>query len=249
MKENPSVAAPSAPAAAPSSDPAKRPPSAKKPGGFWLRRRSVPLPTWRLWLCLLGTLGAVMVLGVTTVHPWLAHSEPVPGAKYLIVEGWVPDEAVRRTVEIADETEATRIFCTGQPIDQGSYLIAWKSYAELTATSLAKLGVEPQRICPTPAPDVKKDRTRNMAESLKAILDQEPVPSTGRKINLISLGTHARRSHAIFQEVLGPEWQVGVYSIPNPEYDPAIWYRQSAGVKCVIAELSALTFRAFGLLD
>ncbi|MES2706289.1 MAG: ElyC/SanA/YdcF family protein [Verrucomicrobiota bacterium] len=221
----------------------------KKQSGFWARRRSVLLPTWRLWLCLLGTLGVIIVAGGATVHSWLAVTEPVPGAEYLIIEGWVPDEITRQALTIADETEATRVFCTGQPLERGSYLLAWKSYAELTATTLAKLGMDPQRICPVPVADAKTDRTLNMALGLKAVLEKEPVPATGRKINLVSQGTHARRSRAIFQEVLGPEWEVGVYSIPNPEYNPARWYRQSAGVKGVISELSAVTFRSLGLLD
>ena len=85
-----------------------------------------------------------------------------------------------------------------------------------------------------------------MATALKAILDHEPVPDTGRKINIVTLGTHARRSRAIFQDVLGPDWQVGVISVPSISYDTEKWFRQSEGAKNVINEITALTLMAAG---
>ena len=214
--------------------------------GFWFHRRVLPWPTWRLWLCLVLTVIGLLLLAGTYLHRWLSVSDPVPDAKYLIVEGWVPDHALSATISLADDLQATRVFTTGIPLDHGSYLIGWKTYAEVAAQSLARLGMEPQRICPVPCADVKTERTRAMATALKAILDKEPVPETGRKINVITLGTHARRSRAIFRDVLGPAWEVGVVSIPPLSYDPAQWYRQSDGAKSVITELSALTLMAAG---
>lgn len=214
--------------------------------GFWFRRRAVPWPTWRLWLCAVLTVMALLLLLGRSVHGWLSVNAPVPDARYLVVEGWVPDHVLSSSVSLADDSEATRVFTTGIPLEQGSYLIGWKTYAEVAAQSLARLGMAPQLICPVPCADVKTERTRAMATALKAILDKEPVPDTGRKINLITLGTHARRSRAIFQDVLGPQWQVGIISIPSRSYDPAIWYRQSEGAKVVINELSALTLMAAG---
>ncbi len=170
----------------------------------------------------------------------------VPDARYVVVEGWVPDHVLSATISLADDTEATRVFCTGIPLERGSYLIRWKTYADVAAQSLARLGMDPQLICPVPCADVKTERTRAMASALKAILDHEPVPANGRKINLVTLGTHARRSRAIFQEVLGPEWQVGVVSIPSVTYDASKWFRQSDGAKNVINEMTALGLKAVG---
>lgn len=240
-----------APAAAPTPPPAPGKPAApsKKRDGFWFRRRSVPLPTWRLWLCALGTAAAITVGVGSQLHSWLAVTDPVSGAKYMAIEGWAPDEVARRTQEIADDTNALRIFCTGIPLDKGHYLAAWKTDADVTALTLAKLGMDPQRICPAAGNAARVDRTRNMAIGLKAVLDGEGIPAADRKINLVSQGTHARRSRDVFQEVLGPEWQVGIYSVPNPEYNPSLWYRQSAGVKGVISETAAVLLRAVGLVD
>ena len=214
--------------------------------GFWFRRRHLPWPTWRLWLCAGLTVIGLLLLTGRYLHGWLSVSEPAPDARYLVVEGWVPDHALSATISLADDTQATRVFTTGIPLEHGSYLIGWKTYAEVAAQSLARLGMEPQRICPVPCADVKTERTRAMATALKAILEKEPVPDTGRKINLVTLGTHARRSRAIFRDVLGPAWEVGIVSIPSNSYDPALWYRQSQGAKSVITELTALILMAAG---
>ena len=229
-----------------SAEPAVPAPATAPSRGYWFRRRALPWPTWRLWLCLFLTMMALAVLIGRSLHGWLAVTDPVPDARYLVVEGWVPDHVLSATVSLADDAPTQRVFTTGIPVEQGSYLISWKTFADVSAQSLARLGMDPQLICPVPCADVKTERTRAMATALKAILDQEPVPDTGRKINLISLGTHARRSRAIFQDVLGPAWQVGIISIPAITYDPDIWYRQSDGAKSVINELSALTLMTVG---
>lgn len=229
-----------------SAEPAVPAPATVASRGFWFRRRAMPWPTWRFWLCAFLTfIGTGLVLG-RTLHGWLAVTNPVPDARYFVVEGWVPDHVLSATISLADDAEAQRVFTTGIPVERGSYLIQWKTYAEVAGQSLARLGMDPQLICPVPCADVKTERTRAMATALKLILDKEPVPDTGRKINLISLGTHARRSQAIFQEVLGPAWQVGIVSVPSVTYDAAIWYRQSDGARAVITELSALALMAAG---
>jgi hypothetical protein len=85
-----------------------------------------------------------------------------------------------------------------------------------------------------------------MARGLKTILDAESIPAADRRLNLYTLGTHARRSRRIFQEVLGSDWKVGIISVPNRAYDAAKWYRQSAGAKTVLDELVALVVQSAG---
>ncbi len=229
-----------------SAEPAVPVPATVARRGFWFRRRAMIWPTWRFWLCAFLTLVTLGLTAGRQLHSWLAVTDPVPDARYLIVEGWVPDDVLNATVVIADDSNATRVFTTGIPVERGSYLVPWKTHAEVAAQTLARLGMDPQRICPVPCAEVKTERTRAMAMALKAVLDAEPVPDTGRRINLVTRGTHARRSRAIFQDVLGPAWQVGVFSIAPVSYDPARWYRQSEGAKGVINELAALTLMAMG---
>ncbi len=85
-----------------------------------------------------------------------------------------------------------------------------------------------------------------MAAALKQILDAENIPAAERRINLYTLGTHARRSRRIFQETLGSTWQVGVIAVPSRDYDQTRWYTQSGGAKNVLNELIALTVQSSG---
>ncbi len=184
---------------------------------------------------------------MTRLHGWLAVTEPDPQARYLVMEGWVPDHVIRIAADVAAEGGADRIFTTGVPVDQGAQISKFGgTYAEVAAVMLADAGVGPNLICPVPAAAVKRDRTRAMAAALRDVLAGEPVPAAGKRINLLTLDTHARRSRAIFQEELGPEWTVGVVSAPTLDYDPVRWYTQSAGAKAVLDEVIALTILFFG---
>lgn len=214
--------------------------------GFWFRRRSVPCPTWRFWLCAVLTVVCLILLAGRYLHGWLSVTEPVAGAKYFVVEGWASDYVMRDAAALAEDSGAERVFTTGVPLERGHYLQSFRTYADVAANTLAQLGLEPQLICPVPCSDAKTERTRAMAMALKVVLDKEPVPTTGRLINLITQGTHARRSRAIYQEVLGEEWTVGVISIPSMNYDADKWFTQSEGAKNVINEMSALGVKALG---
>jgi len=207
---------------------------------FWFRRRSVPVPTWKTWFVLFTATGLFGWWFVSTVHNWLSVTDPAERAPYVIVEGWAPDYVLEEVMATAKETPVKRIFSTGIPLDQGSFLVSYNNYAQLAAASLAKMGVDPKLICPVPATPAKTDRTRTMATALKVVLDGEKISAEDRRINIYTLGTHARRSRKIFQEVLGSDWKVGVISIPSEDYDPDKWYRQSGGVKNVLDELVAL---------
>lgn len=216
-------------------------------GGFFLRRRSVPLPTWRLWLLLLAGGAALLWAFVTGVHGWLAVNEPDPAARVLVVEGWVPDYVISTASQMMKDGKADRVLTTGVPVDHGANLLRiGNTYANVAATLLTASGVEAERVRAVPCDSVKRERTRSMAGALRDALAHDPVPASGKRLNLISLDTHARRSRAIYQEVLGPEWTVGIIAVPTQEYDPARWYRQSAGVKSVLNEVIGLTMFMIG---
>ncbi len=191
-------------------------------------------------------LGMLAWWFLSNVHGWLAAVQPVERAPYLIVEGWVPDYVLEEAMAAAKEGEVKRIFTTGVPLDRGTFLSDYRNYAELCAASLAKMGVEPQRLCPVPAAEAKTDRTITMARALKAVLDAENIPAEERRINLYTLGTHGRRSWRIFRDVLGPGWEVGVISVPSADYEASRWYRQSGGAKAVLDELVALAVQSTG---
>ncbi len=204
----------------------------------WFRTRR--WPTWRVWLPLLSlVLAALAWLGLQA-HDWLAVTDRVADARYVVVEGWAPDAVVLAAEQEFDDLNAKLLLTTGLPLETGTFLSEYKDFATLAATTLAKSGMPAASIYPVPAAAVARDRTAAMATALRSALDGLAVPPAERKIQLITSSVHARRSQKIYQRILGPDWQVGVVSITNPSYPAAQWYRHSAGAKGVIDELVAL---------
>ena len=211
-----------------------------RPAGRWLRRRSVPLPTWRTCLAVVVAAGGLGFWALRTVHPWLCQTALQTDAPYAVVEGWAPDYVMAEAGAHADDADVRVLFTTGPPIERGAHLSDCRDYATLAARTLVALGYEAKRIAPAPSAAVRTERTRAMAEALRDALAAENVPAAERRLNIFTLGTHARRTRRLYQEVLGPDWQVGVVSVENRAYDPAAWHRSSEGVKSVLGEIAAL---------
>lgn len=216
--------------------------SPKRSKWFRLRR----MPTWRIWLPVLLMFGLLFVLLVPKIHGWLAVTERVANAKYVVVEGWAPDHVILAAEREFDDLDARMLFTTGLPLDAGSVLVDYKDFATLAATTLAKVGMDPAKICPAPAKPAPTERTANMVRALKATLDSMNIPAEDKTIQLVTYGTHARRSWKIYQQVLGPDWKVGVVSVPSQNYAQERWYRTSEGAKGVIDELAALAVHVTG---
>ena len=49
----------------------------------------------------------------------------------------------------------------------------------------------------------------------------------------------------LFQKAFGAEMAVGVVSAPDPDYDPAHWWRYSEGVREILGESIAWLYAAF----
>lgn len=214
--------------------------------GSWFRQRVLWLPTWRT--CALGVVVVLLPLlwAGSHVHDWLARSDPIPEAKYVVIEGWVSDYVVKAAVDWAKERNVRCIYTTGLEVDLGSHLMAYHSYAELCAQTAIHLGADPAKVIPAPATTVLTERTRAMAAALRAKLQSQTIPPEDRKINLFTAGSHARRSRMHMQHELGDSWQVGVIAVSNPAYPDVAWWRNSEGAKSVITELVALFFQSLG---
>jgi uncharacterized SAM-binding protein YcdF (DUF218 family) len=88
-----------------------------------------------------------------------------------------------------------------------------------------------------PTDNIQRDRTFNMAVSLKQWLREHDLSPT--KVNLITAGPHSRRSRLLFEKALGKGVTVGTLAIPDNDYDERHWWRSSQGVRTVIGEALA----------
>ena len=201
-----------------------------------LRRRVCLLPTWRGWLLLLLAGLLLATCAVKKAQSFLAVTDPVTGGA-LVVEGWAPDYALEEAVTEFRQHHYTKLYVIGVPLEHGAPLSEYKTYAELGAATLLKLGLDRDNVQAVPTPVVRQDRTYASALALKQWLQQHNVMPA--ELNLISLGAHARRSRLLFEKAFGRDARVGIIALENRDYDPEHWWKSSQGVRTVTDELIA----------
>ena len=200
------------------------------------------MPTWRGWLVLAVLFGAVIYVGIRGAYPFLAVNDPKPGG-VLVVEGWAADYALEAAVADFKQYSYEKVYVTGGPIESGAPLSKYKTFAELGTATLLALGMSTNVVQPVPAPDVIRDRTYACAVALKRWVDEHGMQLT--RINLVTVGAHARRSRLLFQKGFGKDIPIGVVAIAEPNYDPRHWWRSSQGFRIVTDEAIAYFYARF----
>lgn len=191
---------------------------------------------------MLATLAAVAVVVVGNLHPFLAVTAPVSG-EVLVVEGWAPDYAFEEAVAEFKRHHYKTLYVTGGPLEQGSHLSEYKTYAELGVAILIRKGLNNDAVLAVPSPPVRQDRTHAAAMALNGWLRQHnAMPAS---LNVMSLGAHARRSWLLFEKVLGGKTRVGIIAVEDRDYDPKRWWRTSQGVRLVADEMLAYCYARF----
>ncbi|MGE5656796.1 MAG: YdcF family protein [Actinomycetota bacterium] len=207
-----------------------------------IQRREAWVLTSQGWAVTLLCGMAAMIFILGNLYPFLALNSPVK-ADILVVEGWLPDYAVKSAIAEFKLGNYRQLITTGLPVEKGYYLAEYKNFAELTAATCIALGFERDRVIAVPAPNVIKHRTSAAAIALRDWLSTSELKV--KAINLYSLGAHSRRSWLIFQAVLSPEIQVGVIAAAPQDYDPNFWWKSSAGFRTVIDEFIAYIYARF----
>jgi hypothetical protein len=202
---------------------------------FWglLCRRQCLVPTLRGWgLAALG-VAALALLSIGAIGPFLTVSAPAPGG-VLVVEGWTADYVMQAAAAEFKQNHYAKLFVTGIPLTEGTLLSEYKNYAHVGAATLLKLGLTTNDVQAVPTDRIQRDRTYNMALSLKLWLRAHGLAPT--RVNLITVGPHARRSRLMFEKALGNGVTVGVLAIPDRDYDERHWWTSSQGVRTIIGE-------------
>jgi hypothetical protein len=191
------------------------------------------VPTWRVGI----PVALLMILVVTGIgrglHDFLSLNHPVP-ANVLVVEGWSPDYALEAARDEFQRGDYDLIIASGGPISQGYLVSGYETYADLGMAGLRKLGFSTNHVAAAPAEKTYRNRTYVSARSVDALLIRQPLDVRG--INIVSVGTHARRSAAVYRKVLGHRCPVGVISIAPRDYDTDRWWTSSDGLKTTAVE-------------
>jgi len=196
------------------------------------KKRLILFPTLWGWFLILFIFFTLNTFFFLNIHLFLAKTNTIK-SKVLIVEGWVPDYCLNKVDSLYKTGTIKHIYVTGGPIERGSYLLQYSSFANLGALSLQKAGVPDSIISVVPAPFVIKDRTFTSAVSLRSWLLENNIGL--KDANIVTMGVHSRRSLMVFKKVL-PECNLGVLSINNIDYDSRHWFLSSEGTKTVITE-------------
>lgn len=204
-----------------------------------LCRRGLVVPSLRGWLVLAGSGCLILLIALRTLHPFFARTAPVD-ANVLVVEGWIPDYAMEAAKEEFERGDYQKLYVVGGPLQRGSPLAKYKTYAELGAACLKEQGLSSKAVQAVPSPIVRQDRTYTAGLVLRDWMIDEGTLPTG--LNLVTHGVHARRSRLLFQMAFGDNVEIGIIAIPSRDYDPDHWWRYSEGVREVIGEMIAYVY-------
>jgi len=199
-------------------------------------------PTWLGRLLTTILIIAIFVGLAMNLYPFLAP-EKTPHKGLMVVEGWIHDFALDEAVAMYRTGNYSKIVCAGVPIETGSYIQQYKSYPEMTAARLRKLGIPEDRIVVAIADEMKKDRTYVAAVALREAFMAYNIGETN--LHLVTTGPHGRRSRMLFQKALGPDYAIGVTCLEDFSYDAEDWYKCSEGARAVLGELIAYTYAKF----
>ncbi|MCG6136110.1 MAG: YdcF family protein [Nostoc sp. LLA-1] len=195
------------------------------------------------WLIFLVIIAVAIFYIITHLYSFLAVTAPIKSADALVIEGWISDKAIAQAYTELKNGSYKYIITIGSSVEQGSYLIEYKNFAEIAAATLNKMGVPKEDLVVVPSQAVVKERTNASAISLLQWLSQANLPITS--INLLTCDAHARRSWMIFKHRLAPQIQVGIIATEPANFDPKKWWNSSEGARVILSETIAYIYAQF----
>lgn len=196
--------------------------------------------TWKARLLLFAFLAGGIILLIRCAHAFLAVNQPIP-TSVLVVEGWVPEYALTNFIARA---HYRMIYTTGGPTIEDRYSRSDSdTYASVGRGRLLRAGVPEHCVRMVPCWISERDRTYGSAVALRQWCSTNQVSLDS--FNVVTLGSHARRSQLLHQIAFGSGVRIGIVSLQNEDYDPHHWWRYSEGVKEVISEGAAYLYVKF----
>ncbi|MEI7440233.1 MAG: YdcF family protein, partial [bacterium] len=198
--------------------------------------------SWKGWLFGIFISISLFIFFLKNIYPFLAPINRIE-SKILVVEGWVNDENMKQAVEEFKSYNYEHIYVTGGPIDTGSFLYEYKTYAHLGTDTLKKLGIESKKVTAVPGPGTVKDRTFTSALALKKYFEENKIDL--KSFNLFTVGPHAKRSQLLFDLAFEHKVKIGIVAAKPFYFDPQSWWTSSAGVRTLLNELIAYPYALF----
>jgi superfamily II DNA/RNA helicase len=99
----------------------------------------------------------------------------------------------------------------------------FNSVAELARNRLLAMGIDSGKVTAVPGANVKINRTLTSALAFRDWLKKTNIDIKG--INIISLGTHTRRTWMIYNKILNEKYPIGIISLPDYNYNHSKIYK------------------------
>ncbi len=201
-----------------------------------VKKKECTVLTWPAKLLVLTISFLILYLLFTQMSTYLSKNKPQNG-DYLVLDGEMPDYSIEKAIKIYYEFGYKTIITTGGKLPAGHYISGKTTMAELTYATFLELGFDTTKIVVIPGGNVVKDRTYTSGLSLKKWFFEHNI--TSAKVDVLAIGSHARRSQNLFQKALGDNFEVGIISIEDINYDNKKWWKTSIGVRTVMSEVIA----------
>lgn len=211
-------------------------------GGLLNRKERWAL-SCRGWAILAALALLTALVFFLEIHPFLAVTHRV-NSNFLVVEGWVDPYVIDAAVKEFRAGHYERVFTTGGPVTgTGGYSNDYNTEASVGAGRLKADGIPSKLVQMVPSHVWNRNRTYYSAIALRDWFKQHHLQVGS--FNVLTEDAHARRTWMLYREAFGPQVQVGIISVPNPDYNPNRWWKYSGGVREVLSETVAYIYAKF----
>jgi hypothetical protein len=199
--------------------------------GLIVRRESWSL-SFRGWLLSTSILATVLGFGFFDLYPFLAITDRVP-SRVLVVDGWMPTQLLYRAAdEFVGGHYQTALVVRGVYPDDSRDLERPRD--DYVADILVRHGIPRERLHSVLFPGYIKNRTYHSALALKDWGEKNKIRLDS--FDIVTVGSHARRSRLLFERVFRQTARIGVIGMEDPTFDPKHWWQSSEGVREVLFE-------------
>jgi hypothetical protein len=204
------------------------------------QRRTVWWPTPLGWSCFFLTSVSILMLGLLLGESFLSVTSRT-NADTLIVEGWIGKEGTTAAKAEFDRGGYQYFVVTGGP-SKAAWLENPINLAEAAKSQLLRLGVPAPKVISAPCEDSELQRTYTSAVAAKQMLASHGLHP--KKVNILTRGAHARRSHLVYIKVFKPDTEVGVISWLPSATSRQAWWQSSARAKDFLDESVGFAYEA-----
>jgi len=210
-------------------------------GGLLVRKEQWSLSLRGRLLLGLGVLAAAFTV-IRGLYPFLAITQRTSG-EILVVEGWIHSDSVEQAVREYNAAHYQEVLVVAAVYDVGNKWDSGRYKPEYIEQALVRLGVPKARVHAIFCEVVRKDRTYESALAVRRWLQEHGT--LAKSLDVVTIGSHARRSRLLFQKAFGSELKVGVLAMDDRDFDPVHWWRSSEGVREVLFEGVAYLYVRF----